>query len=53
MKIKSEKNDILYIYAQNINCGYTLEPPRQGCFGRKIRKIGIPLQTPVKLLHCI
>ena len=23
-----EKNDILYIFAQNIDCGYTLEPPR-------------------------
>ena len=42
-------------FAQNIDCGYTLEPPRRGgsneysqsMFGRKIRKICIPLQTPV------
>ena len=49
--------DIFNIFAQNIDCGYTLEPPRRGgsneyhnlCFGAKIRKIGIPLQTPVLL----
>ena len=51
--------DIFLIFAQNIDCGCTLEPPRRGeavltsthnlCFGAKIRKIGIPLQTPVLL----
>ena len=44
--------DILLIFAQNIDCGYTLEPPRSThnlCFGAKIRKIGIPLHTPVLL----
>ena len=30
MKISSEKNDIFLIFAQNIDCGYTLEPPRRG-----------------------
>ena len=30
MKISSEKNDIFYIFAQNIDCGYTLEPPHRG-----------------------
>ena len=55
-----QKNfDIFLILAQNIDCGYTLEPPRRGeavltsthnlCFGAKIRKIGIPLLTPVLL----
>ena len=60
--------DIFLIFAQNIDCGYTLEPPLRGgsneypqsmfceavltsthnlCFGAKIRKIGIPLHTPV------
>ena len=42
--------DIFLIFAQNIDCGYTLEPPRRGgsneylqsMFGAKIRKIGIP-----------
>ena len=28
--------DIFLIFAQNIDCGYTLEPPL--CFGAKIRK---------------
>ena len=37
--------DIVRIFAQNIDCGYTLEPPRRA----KIRKIGIPLHTPVLL----
>ena len=54
--------DTLLIFAPNIDCGYTLEPPRPGgsseavltsthnlCFGAKIRKIGIPLHTPVFL----
>ena len=60
MKIfRRKKKDIFLIFAQNIDCGYTLEPPRQGgsvgtsthnlCFGAKIRKIGIPLHTPVLL----
>ena len=48
---------IFLISAHNIDCGYTLEPHRQGgsnenhnlCFGAKIRKIGIPLHTPVLL----
>ena len=54
-----KKNDSFLIFDQNIDCGYTLEPPRRGeavltsthnlCFGAKIRKIGIPLQTPVFL----
>ena len=41
---------IFLIFAQNINCGYTLEPPQRGgsneyhnlCLGAKIRKICIP-----------
>ena len=53
--------DIFLIFAINIDCGYTLEPPRRGgsneysqsiCFGAKIRKIGIPLHTPVLLYKC-
>ena len=35
---------IFLIFAQNIDRGYMLEPPRL-CFGAKIRKIGIPLYT--------
>ena len=31
---------IILIFAQNIDCGYSLEPL---CFEAKIRKIGIPL----------
>ena len=46
-----------FIFAQNIDCGCTLEPPRRGgsneypqsMFWSKIRKIGIPLHTPVLL----
>ena len=52
-----KKIDIFVTFAQNIDCGYTLEPPRQGgsneypqsLFWSKIRKIGIPLHTPVLL----
>ena len=47
---------IFFFFAQNIDCGYTLEPPR-----RNTRKIGIPLHTPVLLyksgvyggIHCM
>ena len=49
--------DIYLIFAQNIDRGHTLEPPRRGgsneyphlCFGAKLRKIVIPLHTPVLL----
>ena len=44
---KKKKKDIFLIFAQNIDCGYTFERPRR--FGAKIRKIGIPLHTPVLL----
>ena len=66
-KIHWKNFDILNMFAQNIDCGYTLEPPQRVptiyvlegeavltcthnlCFGAKIRKIGIPLHTPVLL----
>ena len=35
------------IFAQNIDCGYTLTSTHNLCFGAKIRKIGTPLYTPV------
>ena len=43
------KNDIFNIFAQNIDCGYTLEPPRRGgsnkypqsIFRGKNKKIGV------------
>ena len=46
-----KKIDIFNIFAQNIDCGYTLEPPLRGgynisthnlCFGSQIRKKCIP-----------
>ena len=43
----------LIFAAQIIDCGYTAEAvvtsTHNLCFGAKIRKIGIPLQTPVLL----
>ena len=48
--------DIFHFFAQNIDCGYTLEPRRggsyeypQSMFWSKNKKIGIPLHTPVLL----
>ena len=49
--------DIFFIFAQNIDCGYTLEPPRRGgsneypqsMFWSKNKKISIPLHNPVSL----
>ena len=49
--------DIFLIFAQNIDCGYKLGPPRPGgsneysqsMFWSKKRTIGIPLHTPVLL----
>ena len=52
---QKKKFDIFLIFAQNIDCRYTLEreavltSTHNLCFGAKIRKIGIPLQTPVFL----
>ena len=54
---QQKKNDIFLIFSQNIDCGYTLEPPHETVltstqkldFEAKIRKIGIPLHTPVLL----
>ena len=48
---------LFFFFAQNIDCGYTLEPPRRGgsneypqsMFWSKNRKISIPLHTPVLL----
>ena len=31
--------DIFLIFAQNIDCGYTLEPPRRGCSNEKPQSI--------------
>ena len=52
--------DIFLIFAQNIDCGYTLEPPRRGgsnkypqsmfwSKNKKNRYTSIPLHTPVLL----
>ena len=48
---------VLIFLLRNIDCGYMLEPPRRGgsneypqsMFRSKIRKIIIPMQTPVLL----
>ena len=58
LKSHKKKFDIFLIFAQNINCGYTLEPPRRGgsneypqsmFWSKKRTKIGIPLHTTVLL----
>ena len=49
--------DIFLIFAQNIDCGYTLEPPRRGgsneypqsMYWSKNKKNSKPLQAPVFL----
>ena len=51
-KIQIKNSDIFLISVQNIDCGYSLEPPRRGgsneyhnlCFLAEIRKI---MYTPV------
>ena len=53
-KFHQKNFDIFLIFAQNIDCGYTLEPPRRGgltsthnlCFGAKIRKNRYTLAYP-------
>ena len=37
--------DIFLIFAQNIDCGYSLMSTHNLCFGAKIRIIGIPMYT--------
>ena len=45
--------DIFLIFAQNIDCGFMLEPPQQVptiyVLDKKIRTIGVPLYTLVVL----
>ena len=51
--------DFFLNFAENIDYGYKLEPPQRGgsneypqsMFWGKIRKIGIPLHTPVLLYN--
>ena len=51
-KFLDKNSDIFHISAQNIDCGYSLEPPRRGgsneyhnlCFEADIRKL---MYTPV------
>ena len=51
-KFSDKNSDIFHIFAQNIDCGYSLEPPRRGgsngthniCFWAEIKKI---MYTPV------
>ena len=52
-----KNSNIFHISVQNIDCGYSLEPPRRGgsneypqsMFWAEIYKNNIPLQTPVLL----
>ena len=48
LKIENFQLKIFLIFAQNIDCGY-IDSTHNLCFGAKIRKIGIPLDTPVLL----
>ena len=41
-----KKCDIFLISAQNIDCGYSLEPPRDLCFRAETRKIMHTLANP-------
>ena len=34
-----KKNDIFLIFAQNIDCGYMLEPPRRGRGGGGVKRV--------------
>ena len=57
IEILLEKNDIFNIFPQNINCGYTFEPPPKAvltsthnlCFGSKNKKIRYTAVTPTLL----
>ena len=40
-KFSDKKSDLFHISAQNIDCGYSLEPPQSVCLG-KVRKIIYP-----------
>ena len=51
-KFHQKKNDIFEMFAQNIDCGYMLEPPRNNlCVITKMRKRGILLHTLVFFLY--
>ena len=47
-KFSDKKNsDIFHISAQNIDCGYSLEPPHYLCFWTEIRKITYTSVNPI------
>ena len=59
-KFQLKKFDIFLSFAQNIDCGYALEPSCRGgsneypqfmFWRKKIRKIGKPFHTPMLLLY--
>ena len=58
LKFHQKNFDIFHIFAQNLDCGYTLEPAvltstHDLCLGPKIIKIKIPLHTPVLLYKSV
>ena len=52
MKFSFENLVIFNMFAQNIDCGYTLKPPRRGGSNEYPQSmVGIPLQTPVFYIY--
>ena len=49
MNILLEKIDISNIFSQNIDCEAVLARINNLCFGAKIRKVGIPVPSPILL----
>ena len=52
MSILCEICNLCFITAQNINCGYSLEPPHWGS-SNKNPLIGIPSKLPMAILQCM
>ena len=51
-KFPEKNSDIFHISAQNINCGYSLDPPRQGSFNEYPQSMFLSRHKKNNVLPC-
>ena len=51
-KFSGKNSDIFYISAQNIDCGYSLEPPRRGGSNEYPQSIFLSRNKKNNVYHC-
>ena len=48
---QSKSYDYFYIFAQNIDCGYTLEPPQWGSSNEYLQSVGFCSEAVLTSTH--